>query len=73
MFKKINIGIGIITIILLITRLLNPDFEPFPNFIFVWITVMFLLLSLQFFKEDTRGIAFLYLSVSIISLFIVVI
>ncbi|WP_156889093.1 hypothetical protein [Planococcus maritimus] len=64
-------GMGIVAILLLVLLLSGNEFKPFPNFIFAFLALMFLVQSIESFQENKRWEGSLLGFVSLISLLIV--
>lgn len=71
MLGKINIGMAVVAVLLLVLLLTGNEFKPFPNFIFAFLALMFLSQSIESFREKKRWEGALQGFVSVISLLVV--
>ncbi|OED33791.1 hypothetical protein BHE17_15570 [Planococcus maritimus] len=62
---------GIVAILLLVLLLSGNEFKPFPNFIFAFVALLFLVQSVESFQKNKRWEGSLLGFVSLISLLIV--
>lgn len=72
LFGKINTGMAIVALFLLVLLLTGNEFKPFPNFIFAFVALMFLLQSIESFGEKKRWEGSLQGFVFLVSLSVVV-
>lgn len=72
MLRKINMGMAIVAILLLVLLLSGNEFRPFPNFIFAFLALMFLVQSIENLRENKRWEGSLLGFGSLISLLVVV-
>ncbi len=71
MLGKINIGMAVVAVLLLVLLLTGNEFKPFPNLIFAFLALMFLSQSIESFREKKRWEGALQGFVSVISLLVV--
>lgn len=71
LLHKFNIVLVIITIILVLIKIINPNFEPFSGFIYAWVGLIFILLGVEEFQKDKKFSAFVFSSGGILLLLLV--
>ncbi|ANU28631.1 hypothetical protein [Planococcus versutus] len=69
MLRKVSISIAIITLILVVLKLINPSFEPFENFIFAWLSLMFFFMGLEYVVEKRKIIGSIFIVGSLFIIF----